>query len=137
MIYKYANFGDCLKTIIQRLTYIYQHETPKKYSEDSRAASFKNLQSGINELLNYMRGSVSTEWNTIVETARSVSGVEPKQHRPQTQYTERPRDDRPSRPQGDRTTQRQFHRTDRPHSFKQTRNDSHGTRPTTRQYVPT
>jgi hypothetical protein len=77
LIYKYANFGDFIKTIRQRFEFILSRSTPKRYLEDEeKVRYFVNLKDRINEFLRYIKDDVEPRWNTTVSAARTSGGDE-------------------------------------------------------------
>jgi hypothetical protein len=77
LIYKYANFGDFIKTIRQRLEFITSRSTPKRYLEDEeKLRFFVALKDKINEFLRYLKDDVDPRWNTTVAAARTSGGDE-------------------------------------------------------------
>ncbi len=74
-IYQYANFGDYLKTITQRLTYILERQVPQRYSTDEALANaFTQLRSEVQDFVKYIHDEVEPRWNTAVTEARTAGG---------------------------------------------------------------
>jgi hypothetical protein len=74
-IYQYANFGDYLKTITQRLTYILERQVPQRYSTDEGLSNaFVQLRSEVQDFVKYIHEEVEPRWNTAVTEARTAGG---------------------------------------------------------------
>jgi hypothetical protein len=90
LCYKYAQFGQLLKVLTQRLEYIATRETDgvERYRTDEvQRENFVELQARCAEFVVYLNGqkndegivditdSVIEQWNTVVENARTAGGV--------------------------------------------------------------
>lgn len=74
-IYQYANFGDYLKTITQRLTYVIERQVPQRYTTDeSLSNAFTQLRSEVQDFVKYIHEEVEPRWNTAVTEARTAGG---------------------------------------------------------------
>ncbi len=75
LVYKYANFGDYLKTLSQRLTYLVERPVPERYvTNTSEGAAFEQLKVQLKEFLTFMKDEVEQSWNTAVTSARTAGG---------------------------------------------------------------
>lgn len=75
LIYKYANFGDYLKTLTQRLNYLLERELPQRYLDNQEeGTSYNKLKTELQELLRFMKDDVESSWNTVVTSARTAGG---------------------------------------------------------------
>lgn len=75
LVYKYANFGDYLKTVTQRLTYLVERPLPQRYvTNTSEGTSYEALKTRIQEFLKFMKEEVEQSWNTAVTQARTAGG---------------------------------------------------------------
>lgn len=90
LCYKYAQFGQLLKVLTQRLEYIATRETDgvERYRTDPvQREHFVTLQKACKEFVEYLNGvpngeggvdisnSVTEQWNIAVEQAREIGGI--------------------------------------------------------------
>lgn len=74
--YRYGNFGDYLKVLSARLSYIQNKNIPSSYSSNQELTqSFNKLKSDVSTMLQYLNTVVVTRWNLAVDNARQTSGV--------------------------------------------------------------
>ncbi len=77
LFYKYANFGDLMKTLKQRAQYIVEREAPKRYQENaSEMASFQQLQTELKSFVEFLVNEIEPSWTAAVTAARASGGVE-------------------------------------------------------------
>lgn len=75
LVYKYANFGDYLKTITQRLSYLVERPLPQRYvTNTSEGTSYEQLKTKLQEFLKFMKDEIEQSWNTAVTQARTAGG---------------------------------------------------------------
>ena len=75
LVYKYANFGDYLKTLTQRLTYLVDRPVPQRYvTNTTEGTAHTNMKNMLVEYLKFLKDDVETEWNTAVTSARTAGG---------------------------------------------------------------
>lgn len=75
LIYKYANFGDYLKTIVQRLKFLTERQVPQRYiTNEAELAVFTALQTKVTDFLKFITEETEPKWNTAVATARTAGG---------------------------------------------------------------
>jgi hypothetical protein len=75
LVYKYANFGDYLKTLSQRLTYLVERTVPERYvTNTNEGSSYEQLKTQLKEFITYMKDDVEQSWNTAVTSARTAGG---------------------------------------------------------------
>ena len=75
LVYKYANFGDYLKTVTQRLTYLVERPLPQRYvTNTTEGTTYEQLKTRIQEFLKFMKDEVEQSWNTSVTQARTAGG---------------------------------------------------------------
>lgn len=73
--YGYANFGYFLKTLNQRIEYLGNRNTPKRYQNDETLTeSFLNLKNECQEFAKYLKEEVEPSWAKAVEEARTEGG---------------------------------------------------------------
>lgn len=77
LMYKYAQFGQLLRVLVQRLKFIATRDPTRvaryRDNEDERN-EFTNLQKITNEFLVYLDNLKNT-WNTTVQEAREAGGI--------------------------------------------------------------
>jgi len=77
LMYKYAQFGQLLRVLVQRLKFIATRDPTRvaryRDNEDERN-EFTNLQKLTNEFLVYLDNLKNT-WNTTVQEAREAGGI--------------------------------------------------------------
>ena len=75
IVYKFANFGDYLKTVIQRVKYINERNLPQRYiTNPSEGTAYSNLKTQCQEFVKYLSEEVEQSWNTAVSAARTAGG---------------------------------------------------------------
>lgn len=75
LVYKYANFGDYLKTVTQRLTYLVERPLPQRYvTNTTEGTAYEQLKVKIQEFLKFLKDEVEQSWNTAVTQARTAGG---------------------------------------------------------------
>jgi hypothetical protein len=75
LIYKYANFGDYLKTINQRVTYLVERKLPQRYVTNvTEGTAYEALRAKLATFQKYMAEDVEQAWNTAVTAARTAGG---------------------------------------------------------------
>jgi hypothetical protein len=75
LVYKYSNFGDYLKTITQRLTYLVERPLPQRYvTNTTEGTAYEQLKIQIQEFLKFIKDEVEQSWNTVVTQARTAGG---------------------------------------------------------------
>jgi hypothetical protein len=75
LVYKYANFGDYLKTVTQRLTYLVERPLPQRYiTNTTEGFAYEQLKTQIQEFLKFIKDEVEQSWNTVVTQARTAGG---------------------------------------------------------------
>ncbi len=75
VVYKFANFGDYLKSLTQRLTYLVERPVPQRYvTNASEGAAYEQLKVKLQDFLKYMKEEVEQQWNTAVTSARTAGG---------------------------------------------------------------
>ncbi len=96
LVYKYANFGDYLKTINQRMNYLVTRPLPQRYINNvSEGVAYADLKTKLQEFLKFMKEEIEVTWNTAVSAARVAGGVKPKavrpvaRHQPQREFKQR------------------------------------------------
>jgi hypothetical protein len=79
LIYKYANFGDYLKTLNQRMHYLVNRPLPQRYINNvSEGVAYTDLKTKLQEFMKFMKDDIEVIWNTAVSAARTAGGVQPK-----------------------------------------------------------
>lgn len=74
LVYKFANFGDYLKSVTQRMKYIMERQLPQRYVTNSQeGTSYSSLKTQVQEFLTYL-SEVENSWNTVVSSARTIGG---------------------------------------------------------------
>ncbi len=93
VVYKYANFGDYLKTISQRLTYLTERELPQRYiTNTAEGTAYEQMKVIITQFLTYMKDDVEQAWNTAVTSARTAGGNAVQENlRKRTENIKKPR----------------------------------------------
>ncbi len=75
LVYKFANFGDYFKTIVQRLTYLVDRQLPQRYVNNAAEGDAYNILKGkIWSFIKFMNEDIEQSWNTIVTAARTAGG---------------------------------------------------------------
>ena len=75
LVYKFSNFGDYLKTVIQRIKYIIERNLPQRYvTYPSEGTAYANLKTQCQEFVKYLSEEVEQSWNTVVSSARTAGG---------------------------------------------------------------
>lgn len=75
LVYKYANFGDYLKTLTQRLSYLVDRPVPQRYvTNTTEGAAHNQMKTMLVDYLKYLKDDVETDWNTAVTSARTAGG---------------------------------------------------------------
>ncbi len=75
LVYKFANFGDYLKTVTQRMSYIIERPVPQRYVTNiSEGTAYSLLKTQLQEFLKYLSEDVEQSWNTVVSSARTAGG---------------------------------------------------------------
>ncbi len=75
VVYKFANFGDYLKSLTQRLTYLVERPVPQRYVNNaSEGTAYEQLKGKLQDYLKFMKEEVEQQWNTAVTSARTAGG---------------------------------------------------------------
>ena len=75
LVYKFSNFGDYLKTVLQRVKYLIERNIPQRYvTNPSEGTAYANLKIQCQEFVKYLTEEVEQSWNTIVSAARTAGG---------------------------------------------------------------
>jgi hypothetical protein len=75
LVYKFANFGDYLKTVTQRMNYLVERQVPQRYvTNTSEGSAYSTLQTQLQAFVKYLTDEVEQSWNTAVSSARTAGG---------------------------------------------------------------
>jgi hypothetical protein len=75
LVYKFANFGDYLKTVTQRMKYLVERQVPQRYvTNTAEGTAYTALKTQLQEFVKYMTEEVEQSWNTAVTSARTAGG---------------------------------------------------------------
>lgn len=75
IVYKFSNFGDYLKTVIQRIKYLIERNLPQRYiTNPSEGTAYASLKTQLQEFVKYLSEEVEQSWNTAVSSARTAGG---------------------------------------------------------------
>jgi hypothetical protein len=75
LVYKFANFGDYLKTVTQRMNYLVERQVPQRYvTNTSEGTAYSTLKTQLQVFVKYLTEEVEQSWNTAVSSARTAGG---------------------------------------------------------------
>jgi hypothetical protein len=75
--YKFIQFGELLRVIIQRMEYIISRDYTKieRYSDDNSKKIYNNLQIACGTFLKFIHDDIYQRWTKTVKDARNAGGV--------------------------------------------------------------
>lgn len=92
LVYKYANFGDYLKTVTQRLKFVIERQIPQRYSNnESELTAFTSLRQKVTDFLKFVGEETEPKWNTAVASARTAGGAHVQENLRRRTENHRPR----------------------------------------------